>query len=80
MPHELKLKYRNLVRLTRDQEDDERLEQIAKDYSSGALLTGEVKKELIGILQKFVAEHQEKRKLVTPEVIAEYMNVRPLEF
>lgn len=31
-------------------EDDERLAQIGRDYSSGAMLTGEVKKELIGIL------------------------------
>ena len=61
-------------------EDDDRLEQIAKDYSSGALLTGEVKKELIGILQTFVAEHQERRKLVTEEVIKQYMEVRPLHF
>jgi tryptophanyl-tRNA synthetase len=32
-------------------EDDDRLAQIAKDYSTGAMLTGEVKKELIGVLQ-----------------------------
>ena len=31
-------------------ESDERLAEIARDYSSGALLTGEVKKELIGVL------------------------------
>jgi tryptophanyl-tRNA synthetase len=36
--------------LTFFMEDDERLAQIAKDYGSGAMLTGEVKKELIGIL------------------------------
>jgi hypothetical protein len=39
-----------------------------------------VKKELIGILQTVVKEHQEKRDLVTKEVIAQYMEVRPLEF
>ncbi len=61
-------------------EDDERLEQIGKDYASGALLTGEVKKELIGILQGVVKEHQERRDAVTPEIIKEYMRVRPLEF
>ena len=32
-------------------EDDERLAQIQRDYGSGAMLTGEVKKELIGVLQ-----------------------------
>ena len=31
-------------------ESDERLEQILKDYGSGAMLTGEVKKELIAVL------------------------------
>lgn len=31
-------------------ESDERLDQIGKDYSTGALLTGEVKKELIALL------------------------------
>jgi len=31
-------------------ESDERLAEIAKDYSSGAMLTGEVKKELIDVL------------------------------
>ena len=61
-------------------EDDDRLEQIAKDYSSGALLTGEVKKELIGILQTVVKEHQERRSAVTSDVIKEFMRVRPLEF
>jgi tryptophanyl-tRNA synthetase len=61
-------------------EDDERLAQIRRDYKSGAMLTGEVKKELIEILQVMVKEHQEKRLLVTPEVIASYMQVRPLDF
>lgn len=31
-------------------ESDERLAEIARDYSSGAMLTGEVKKELIEVL------------------------------
>ena len=61
-------------------DDDEKLEQIGRDYSSGALLTGEVKKELIGILQEFVAEHQKRRSEVTDEVVGRYMAVRELEF
>jgi tryptophanyl-tRNA synthetase len=44
------------------------------------MLTGEVKKELIGVLQLMVGEHQDRRKLVTDEVVAAYMAVRPLEF
>lgn len=31
-------------------ESDERLAEITRDYASGAMLTGEVKKELIGVL------------------------------
>jgi hypothetical protein len=31
-------------------EDDEKLAQIARDYASGAMLTGEVKRELINVL------------------------------
>jgi hypothetical protein len=66
------------------------------------MLTGEVKKELIEVLQVFiffltilfsskilyysnllqdmVREHQERRALVTQEVLEEFMRVRPLEF
>lgn len=32
-------------------EDDEKLAKIKQDYGSGAMLTGEVKKELIEVLQ-----------------------------
>ena len=61
-------------------EDDERLATIAKDYSSGVLLTGEVKKELIGVLQELVAAHQERRKVVTDAVVQQFMEVRELNF
>ena len=61
-------------------EDDERLEQIGKDYASGAMLTGEVKKELIGVLQGIVKEHQERKALVTDEIVKQFMNIRPLTF
>lgn len=61
-------------------EDDERLEKIRKDYSSGELLTGHLKKELIGILQKVVAEHQARRKLVDDETVKKFMTPRKLQF
>lgn len=61
-------------------EDDARLADILRDYGSGAMLTGEVKKELIGVLQQMVKEHQDRRAAVTDEVIASFMAVRPLEF
>ena len=61
-------------------EDDERLEEIGKDYASGAMLTGEVKKELIGVLQGIVKEHQERKALVTDEIVKQFMDIRPLTF
>ncbi|XP_028677102.1 tryptophan--tRNA ligase, cytoplasmic-like [Erpetoichthys calabaricus] len=61
-------------------EDDEKLEQIRKDYSSGALLTGELKKYLIDILQPLIAAHQERRKQVTDDVIKQFMTPRKLAF
>lgn len=59
-------------------EDDQRLAQIGEEYSSGQMLSGEIKKELIQILQPLVAEHQRKRDLVTKEVLDHFFAVRPL--
>lgn len=61
-------------------EDDERLEQIRKDYSSGELLTGELKKILIDTLTPIVTQHQERRARITDEVLKEYMTPRKLNF
>ena len=48
-------------------------------YSSGELLTGFLKKELIEILQRIIAEHQERRKAVTDDVVREFMTPRKLD-
>lgn len=61
-------------------EDDAELEQIRQDYSSGKLLTGELKQKTIKVIQDIVKEHQERRKLVTDEVVKEYMSIRKLAF
>ena len=60
-------------------DDDERLEEIRSKYSSGEMLTGEVKAELVACLQKFVAEFQEKRKKVTNKDVDAFMAVRKME-
>jgi tryptophanyl-tRNA synthetase len=60
-------------------EDDEKLEQVKNDYGSGKLLTGEVKKMLIEVLSTLVSEHQERRKLVTDEVVKKFMTPRSLK-
>jgi tryptophanyl-tRNA synthetase len=59
---------------------DEKLKQIGYDYSSGKLLTGDVKKVLVALLQGIAKEHQDARALVTDEMVEEFMSVRPLEF
>ncbi|XP_032402291.1 LOW QUALITY PROTEIN: tryptophan--tRNA ligase, cytoplasmic [Xiphophorus hellerii] len=61
-------------------EDDEQLEKIRQDYTSGALLTGELKKILIETLQPMIAQHQERRKQVTDELVKQFMTPRPLNF
>jgi len=61
-------------------EDDAKLEKIRRDYSSGELLSGFLKKELIDVLTPLVISHQEKRKSVTDELIREFMTPRKLSF
>lgn len=61
-------------------EDDERLEQIRQDYSSGVLLTGHLKKELIELLQAFAGNHRRRREQVTDATVAEFMRPRQLDF
>jgi|TARA_B100002003_G_C14143865_1_gene549978 tryptophanyl-tRNA synthetase len=47
--------------LTFIEEDDKKLEKVYKDYKSGKLLTGELKKILSDELGKFLFEHERKR-------------------
>ncbi|XP_070571106.1 tryptophan--tRNA ligase, cytoplasmic-like [Ptychodera flava] len=61
-------------------EDDEKLQQLKQDYSSGKLLTGELKKVLIEILQPLIKQHKERRAAVTDETVKEYMTPRKLAF
>ena len=49
-------------------------------YESGEMLTGELKKELIIVLQKLVSDHQTRRAAVTDEIVKQYMTPRPLNF
>mmetsp|Transcript_24278 Transcript_24278/g.50462 ORF Transcript_24278/g.50462 Transcript_24278/m.50462 type:complete len:689 (-) Transcript_24278:151-2217(-) len=60
-------------------EDDEELEKIGKDYSSGSgeyWSTGKVKDRLIAVLQKLVAEHQARRAKITDEEVRKWMTER----
>ena len=62
-------------------EDDEELEKIGKDYSTGSgefWNTSKVKARLVEVLQVIVEEHQAKRVLVTEEVVNEWMTERSI--
>ncbi|KAB0799029.1 hypothetical protein PPYR_06909 [Photinus pyralis] len=61
-------------------EDDDQLEKIKKDYTSGALLTGELKKILIDTVTPILQTHQERRAKITDEVLKEYMTPRKLGY
>lgn len=58
--------------------DDAKLERVRQEYSAGRMLTGEVKAELIGVLQPLVAAHQRARLAATEEVVRTFMAVRKL--
>uniref|UniRef100_A0A1X7T3D8 Tryptophan--tRNA ligase, cytoplasmic n=1 Tax=Amphimedon queenslandica TaxID=400682 RepID=A0A1X7T3D8_AMPQE len=66
--------------LTFFMEDDECLAEIKKNYKSRKLLTGQLKKELIDVLQKLVGDHQARRAEVTMDVVKQFMTPRPLNF
>lgn len=51
-----------------------------QDYTSGALLTGELKKILIDTITPIVTEHQERRKAITDDVVKEFMRPRKLKY
>jgi tryptophanyl-tRNA synthetase len=61
-------------------EDDKKLEEIREKYGKGEMMTSEVKKILIEVLQKLVGEHQERRKKVTKEMVLELMKPKSLNF
>jgi len=61
-------------------EDDERLEEIRRTYTSGELLTGYLKQELIGILQPIVKAFQDRRAVVTEETVKAFMTPRKLKY
>ena len=61
-------------------DDDEELAKLAADYRKGELLTGEMKKRCIGILQEYVGAFQKHRSLINDEVRQTYMTPRKMEW
>ena len=60
--------------------DDDKLNEIKENYTSGKLLTGELKAILIAELQTLVGGIQERKAKVTDEMIDEFMRPRKLKF
>lgn len=54
-------------------DDDDKIEELRQAYSSGELLTGQLKEEAIKLLQKLVEEHQSRRAQVTDDVVRRFM-------
>lgn len=61
-------------------EDDDELERIRQAYTKGELLTGELKAKCISELQVYVKAFQERRALVTDEVVADFFALKKLEW
>ncbi|KAG7194606.1 tryptophan--tRNA ligase [Scheffersomyces spartinae] len=59
-------------------EDDEKLANLAESYRKGDLLSGELKKECIEVLQEFVSAYQTRRAAVTDEVVDKFMKPHKL--
>ena len=61
-------------------EDDEKLEEIREKYSTGKMLSGQVKQILIDLINDMIEEHKARRELVTDENVKEFFAIRNLEF
>jgi tryptophanyl-tRNA synthetase len=66
--------------LTYFEDDDEKLQRIYDDYKSGKLLTGDLKKKCIDVVQTYVKGFQEARSKATDEVLKEFMTPRKLDW
>lgn len=61
-------------------DDDEKVDRVAEQYRKGELLSGEMKKMAIELLQSYVSNFQERRSKVTDDILKEYMTPRKLEW
>lgn len=68
------------IYLTYFEDDDAKLEEVYTTYKKGTLLTGELKKMAIDLLQEYVQQFQERRKLVTDDVLEQFMKPRRLQW
>lgn len=60
-------------------EDDEELARIGEEYSSGRMLTGEIKDICSKVLTEFVTDYQEKRSKVTDKDVELFCSTRTID-
>ena len=60
-------------------EDDNRLQEIGREYGSGRMLTGEIKAELSKVIAEIVERHQAARAAVTDDVVDAFMAPRKMD-
>jgi tryptophanyl-tRNA synthetase len=60
------------------QQNDQELEKIRASYSSGELLSGEIKKHAIDCIQEIVTAHQERKNAVSEETVDQFMKPRKM--
>jgi len=60
--------------------DEKRLDDIKEKYSTGKMLTSEIKQILIDVLTDLVIRHQEARATVTEDVVTAFLTPRKLHF
>lgn len=58
--------------------DDEKLAQLADGYKKGEILSSEMKKECIAVLQEYVGAYQERRSKVDLSVLDQFMKPHKL--
>lgn len=59
--------------------DDEKLADIKEKYSTGKMQTGEIKAELVSVLNEFLAEYQSRRTKVTDDDVKKFMTIREMD-
>ncbi|KAI8591873.1 tryptophanyl-tRNA synthetase [Geranomyces variabilis] len=56
-------------------DDDEELEDVRRRYSSGEMMSGEMKQKCISVVQAIVLDIQQRRKNLTQETIDKFFNM-----
>jgi tryptophanyl-tRNA synthetase len=66
--------------LTYFEDDDDKLAKFAEDYRKGVMMTGDMKKECIAMMTKYVKGFQEARAKVSEETLESFLQPRKLEW